>query len=111
MTSETSYMVKQAGLGVSTSVSIGGDSLIGSSPAKLLKLFQTDPDTEAVVTYSEPGTAYESEMADLVESGGFTKPLISFVTGKFVETMPSGDHFRPHRGDDRGRLHQNRRPR
>lgn len=93
MTSETSYMVKQAGLGVSTSVSIGGDSLIGSSPAKLLKLFQTDPDTEAVVTYSEPGTAYESEMADLVESGGFTKPLISFVTGKFVETMPSGTTF------------------
>jgi succinyl-CoA synthetase alpha subunit len=93
MTAETSYMVKQAGYGVSTSVSIGGDALIGSSPARLLKMFQDDADTQAVVLFSEPGTAYEEEAARMIESGGFSKPLISFVAGKFVEAMPRGTTF------------------
>lgn len=93
MTAETSWMVKRAGFGVSTAVSIGGDALIGSSPRELLELFQADPETHAVVTFSEPGTGYEEEMADFVASGGFTKPLVSFVSGRFTETMPEGTVF------------------
>jgi len=93
MTAETSWMVKRAGYGVSTAISIGGDALIGSNPRQLLELFAKDPDTHAVVTFSEPGTTYEEEMADFVASGGFTKPLISFVAGKFTETMPEGTVF------------------
>ena len=93
MTSETSYMVKMAGLGVSTAVGIGGDSLIGSPPKDLLALFEKDPETKAVVTFSEPGTAFEEDTAQFVLDGGFTKPLISYVAGKFTENMPEGTIF------------------
>jgi hypothetical protein len=71
MTAECSWMVKQAGYGVSTSVSIGGDPLIGSSPKDILSLFETDPKTETVVMWGEPGTSYEEEVADFIEEGGY----------------------------------------
>lgn len=93
MTAETSYMVKRAGLGVSTAIGIGGDSLIGTTPKDLLALFEKDPETKAVVTFSEPGTSFEEDMAEFVASGGFTRPLISYVAGKFTEDMPEGTVF------------------
>lgn len=93
MTAETSWMVKRAGYGVSTSISIGGDALIGSTIRDLLELFQQDPGTEAVVTFSEPGTGQEEEAAEFIEKGGFTKPLFSYVAGRFTERMPEGTVF------------------
>lgn len=93
MTAEVSWMVKRAGYGVSTAVSIGGDALIGSSIRDLLELFEADEQTQAVVTFSEPGTTMEEDAAEFVAEGGFTKPLISFVAGKFTETLPSGTVF------------------
>jgi succinyl-CoA synthetase alpha subunit len=93
MTAETSWMVKRAGYGVSTAISIGGDALIGTEPKELLRFFEKDPQTRAVVTFSEPGTALEENMARFVMEGGFTKPLISFVAGRFTETMPEGTVF------------------
>ena len=93
MTSETSYMVKRAGLGVSTAIGIGGDSLIGSPPKGLLALFENDPDTKAVVSFSEPGTSFEEDVAQFVTEGGFTKPLVTYVAGRFTETMPEGTIF------------------
>ncbi|MEH7344685.1 CoA-binding protein [Bacillus sp. JJ1532] len=93
MTAETSWMVKRAGFGVSTSVGIGGDSLIGTTIKDLLALFEKDDETEAVITYSEPGTSFEEEAAQFLQEGGFTKPLISFVAGKFTESMPEGTVF------------------
>jgi len=86
-------MVKQAGFGVSTSVSIGGDALIGTSIGDLLVLYEQDAETDAVVTFSEPGTRFEEEAADLVRTGGFTKPLFSFIAGRFTENMPEGTVF------------------
>lgn len=93
MTAETSWMVKRAGYGVSTSISIGGDALIGSSPKDLLRLFEQDPETQAVVTYSEPGTGFEEEMADFIQDGGFTKPIFCYIAGRFTENMPEGTIF------------------
>lgn len=93
MTAETSWMVKRAGYGVSTSVSIGGDALIGSTPRSLLELFQEDKDTEAVVIFSEPGTGFEEEVADYLAAGFFRKPLISYVAGRFTENLPEGTVF------------------
>ncbi len=93
MTAETSWMVKRAGYGVSTSISIGGDALIGSTIKDLLELFQQDAGTDAVVTFSEPGTSQEEEAAEFVARGGFTKPLLCYVAGRFTEDMPEGTVF------------------
>lgn len=93
MTAECSWMVKRAGFGVSTSVSIGGDPLIGSPPKNILRLFEEDPKTKAVVMWGEPGTNYEEDVADFVREGGFTKPLIAYIAGRFVEEMPEGTVF------------------
>jgi succinyl-CoA synthetase alpha subunit len=93
MTAECSWLVKRAGFGVSTSVSVGGDPLIGSPPKAILSLFEKDPKTKAVVLWGEPGTSYEEDVADFVKEGGFTKPLIAYVAGGFVETLPEGTVF------------------
>lgn len=93
MTAECSWMVKRAGFGISTSVSIGGDPLIGSSPKDILEKFQADPKTKAVVLWGEPGTRYEEDVADYIQQGGFSKPLVAYVAGRFVETMPEGTVF------------------
>lgn len=93
MTAESSWMVKRAGFGVSTSVSIGGDALIGTPIRDLLELFEKDTETDAVVTFSEPGTHFEEDAAELLQSGGFTKPLFSFIAGRFTESMPEGTVF------------------
>ncbi|NHM31412.1 succinate--CoA ligase subunit alpha [Neobacillus terrae] len=93
MTGETAWMVKRAGFGVTTSIGIGGDSLIGTTIKDLLALFEKDEETEVVVTFSEPGTSFEEEAAQFLKEGGFTKPLISFVSGKFTENLPEGTVF------------------
>lgn len=93
MTAETSWMVKKAGKGVTTSISMGGDPLIGSPPKDLLALFEKDDETEAVVMFSEPGTSFEEDVADFVKNGGFTKPLITYIAGHFTEQMPEGTVF------------------
>jgi succinyl-CoA synthetase alpha subunit len=93
MTAECSWMVKKAGFGVSTSVSIGGDPIIGSPPKKILEMFERDEKTKAVVMWGEPGTSYEEEVADFIKDGGFTKPLIAYIAGRFVEGMPEGTVF------------------
>jgi len=89
MTTEISSMLTTAGLGQSTCISVGGDSLIGTTLGDAYRLFVEDPETEAVVTFSEPGGAQEDELADLLDDyGGPPKPLVSFVAGRFVDEMP-----------------------
>jgi succinyl-CoA synthetase alpha subunit len=93
MTAECAWMVKQAGFGVTTCVSIGGDAFIGSPPKKILGMFEDDPTTKAVVMWGEPGTRYEEDVAEFVNNKGFTKPLIVYIAGRFVEKMPEGTVF------------------
>ena len=93
MTAECAWMVKKAGFGVSTCVSIGGDAFIGSPPKKILGMFEDDPVTKAVVMWGEPGTRYEQDVAEFVKNKGFTKPLIAYIAGRFVEEMPEGTVF------------------
>lgn len=93
MTAEIAWMIKRAGFGVSTAVSVGGDELIGSPPKDLLELFQNDPETKAVVMFSEPGTGFEEEVAEFLSCGYFTKPLICFIAGRFTERLPEGTVF------------------
>ena len=90
MTNELSWCVRQAGLGQSTVVHVGGDLLLGTSYADLLLLFEEDSDTRAVIVFGEHGGSYEFEIIPLIEEKKFTKPLAVYVGGKFASTLPEG---------------------
>lgn len=90
MMNEMSWQLRRNGIGISTAVHIGGDLLIGTSYADVLRLFQEDSDTHGVVLFGELGGDYEFEVADMVARGEFTKPLSAFVGGKFGAQLPEG---------------------
>lgn len=89
MTTETSWVVRQSGYGISTAAGLGGDVIAGTTFEDALKKFEEDDQTEIVVMFGELGGTYEEKAAELLESGEFTKPLIAYITGKFTEEMPS----------------------
>jgi succinyl-CoA synthetase alpha subunit len=74
------------GIGQSTCVGVGGDALPGSTFVDILKLFQADRDTRAVVLIGEIGGTMEQEAAELI-SHEMTKPVVAFVAGA---TAPPG---------------------
>jgi malate-CoA ligase subunit alpha len=73
-------------IGQSTSVGIGGDPINGSSFVDMLKLFEEDPETEAVMMIGEIGGPQEAE-ASLFVKENMTKPVIGYVAGL---TAPKG---------------------
>ncbi|MGI8902665.1 MAG: succinate--CoA ligase subunit alpha [Solirubrobacteraceae bacterium] len=88
MTTEMSSTLTAAGLGQSTAVSIGGDAIIGSSYAELMPLFEADPQTHAIVIYTEPGGRMEAELARWVSSNQSRLPIVAFMAGRFMDEMP-----------------------
>ncbi|MCK5212807.1 MAG: succinate--CoA ligase subunit alpha [Dehalococcoidia bacterium] len=67
-------------LGQSTCVGIGGDPLPGTDFVHALRLFESDPDTSAVVMVGEIGGVMEQDAAEFIRTG-MTKPVIAFVAG------------------------------
>jgi succinyl-CoA synthetase alpha subunit len=90
MTNELSWQIRRAGLGQSSAVHVGGDLLMGTTYADLLKLFEKDEQTKAVVIFGEHGGNYEFEIVDLINKKEFTKPLAVYVGGKFASVFPEG---------------------
>jgi succinyl-CoA synthetase alpha subunit len=88
MTTEICNALSAAGLGESTAISIGGDPVIGSTYAELMPLFEKDPDTKAVVIYSEPGGTAEAELARWARENKSRLPIVAFVAGRFMDEMP-----------------------
>src|SRR5213082_960436 len=88
MTTEISSTLTAAGLGVSTAISIGGDAIIGSTYAELMPLFEADPQTEAIVIYTEPGGRMEAELARYVTENDSRLPIVAFMAGRFMDEMP-----------------------
>jgi succinyl-CoA synthetase alpha subunit len=88
MTTEICNALTAAGLGESTAISVGGDPVIGSTYADLMPLFEQDPDTKAVVVYSEPGGSSEAELARWSKENKSRLPIIAFVAGRFMDEMP-----------------------
>ncbi|MGJ0507188.1 MAG: succinate--CoA ligase subunit alpha [Methylocystis sp.] len=83
---EAASQLKAVGLGISTSVGIGGDPINGSSFLDHLVLFDKDPETEAVLIIGEIGGPQEAEAAAWIKEN-FSKPVIGFVAGL---TAPKG---------------------
>jgi malate-CoA ligase subunit alpha len=83
---EAASQMKDLGIGVSTSVGIGGDPINGSSFLDILELFERDPETEAVMMIGEIGGPQEAEAA-IWSKANMSKPVIGYVAGL---TAPKG---------------------
>ena len=90
ITSSIGYYLSKSGVGLSSIVHVGGDVIVGMPHLEIVKRFQDDPETEAVVLFGEIGTSQEEQVADLIENGEFTKPLIAFIGGAAAK---SGTRF------------------
>ncbi len=88
MTTEIANALRAAGLGQSTAISIGGDAIIGSTYAELMPLYEADPQTKAIVVYSEPGGPMEAQLAAYVAESGTRLPIVAFMAGRFMDAMP-----------------------
>ncbi len=87
LTNEVTAQIVEAGFGASTLVGVGGDSVPLTRFAELLPLFEADPETDAVVIIGELGGTMEEEVAEAIEEGIFTKPLVASMGGR---TAPKG---------------------
>ncbi|MBA3596317.1 MAG: succinate--CoA ligase subunit alpha [Methylibium sp.] len=83
---EAAAQMKALGIGVTTSVGIGGDPINGSSFLDHLARFQEDPETEAVIMIGEIGGPQEAEASAWVKAN-MTKPVVGYVAGL---TAPKG---------------------
>jgi len=83
---EAAQQLKHLGIGVSTSVGIGGDPINGSSFRDILERFEADPDTHVICMIGEIGGPQEAEAAEYIHSH-MTKPVIAYIAGL---TAPKG---------------------
>jgi malate-CoA ligase subunit alpha len=83
---EAASQMKALGIGISTSVGIGGDPINGSSFVDILQRFEEDPETEAVMMIGEIGGPQEAEAAMFAKKS-MKKPVVGYVAGL---TAPKG---------------------
>jgi succinyl-CoA synthetase alpha subunit len=77
---EAAAQLDEIGIGISTSVGIGGDPVNGSSFADILALFEADDDTDAVIMIGEIGGPQEAEGAAFARDH-MSKPVVGYVAG------------------------------
>ena len=86
LTYEAVKQTTDLGFGQSSCVGIGGDPIPGSSFIDMLKLFEDDDQTKAIVMVGEIGGNAEESAAEYIQSN-VTKPVISYIAG---QTAPAG---------------------
>ena len=86
LTYEVVAQLTEQGLGQTTCVGIGGDPIIGTMYIELLRMFEDDPKTEAIIMIGEIGGTAEQDAARWAKEN-VTKPLVGFIAG---QTAPPG---------------------
>jgi len=86
LTYEAVFQLTQLGHGQSTCIGIGGDPINGTNFVDALRLFQDDPDTDAVIVIGEIGGGAEEQAAEFIRDH-MNKPVVAFVAG---QTAPKG---------------------
>ena len=86
LTYEAVWQLTRLGYGQSTCIGIGGDPVIGTSHVDVLKMFNEDPETEAIILIGEIGGNAEAEAARWA-MGHCSKPIAAFIAGA---TAPAG---------------------
>ena len=86
LTYEAVWQLTSRGYGQSTCIGIGGDPINGTSHLDAVKLFQEDPDTEAIILIGEIGGDAEERAAEWIRDH-FSKPVVAFIAGA---TAPPG---------------------
>jgi succinyl-CoA synthetase alpha subunit len=81
LTYEVVDMLTESGLGQTTCVGIGGDSVSGLYFKDLLEMYESDPETEAVVLIGEIGGDAEEQAAQFIKDN-MTKPVVAFIAGQ-----------------------------
>jgi len=86
LTYEIGLGLKQAGIGISTGVGLGGDPIIGIDQITALKLFEEDPETDMIILVGEIGGTAEEEAAEYIKKN-IKKPMVGYIAGR---TAPEG---------------------
>jgi succinyl-CoA synthetase alpha subunit len=89
-TSTIPWIICKEGLGISTAVHTGTEVILGTTAAEYLELYEKDNETDAVVMFGEIGGIMESEVAEIIKEGKYTKPFVIYIAGR---TLPSGIRF------------------
>ncbi|BBO18617.1 succinate--CoA ligase subunit alpha [Candidatus Brocadia pituitae] len=86
LTYEAVWQLTQRGIGQSTCLGIGGDPIVGTDFVEVLRLFENDPETQAMVMIGEIGGSAEEEASAIIQKE-ISKPVVGFIAGR---TAPQG---------------------
>jgi len=82
MTSSTAYYLGREGIGLSTLVHVGGDSVLGLRMPDVARMFERYEQTSLITIFGEIGGSQEEDLAALMQAGEITKPVVAYIGGK-----------------------------